>query len=355
MYEDYFGFSGLPFSITPDRHFFYDNSLYREAFATLRYGIEARKGFIVITGEIGTGKTTLVKVFLHSAESTVHTALILNPKLSFSDLLRSILHDLGIAHSSEEDRFTLLGKLNDYLIEQFKKHHVVALLVDEAQNLDIELLEELRLLSNLETNKDKLLQIVLIGQPELEQKLAQPELSQLKQRVSLRCRLGPLKDNEIDQYIAFRLKRVGYEGRRLFDAAAVEKITRYSKGVPRLINVICDNALLITYAASKKKVSADVIEEVARDLQLAAPALTETRTPQGESRSKDRDRILDELRATGTSTWVSRKPPEESPEFFPDRGPPHRDVRRKSKLAGLGIGMFLGIVLGIGIGGATFY
>ena len=357
MYEDYFGFTGLPFSITPDRHFFYDNTLYREAFATLRYGIEARKGFIVMTGEIGTGKTTLVKVFLHSAEPTIHTALIFNPKLSFIDLLRAILNDLGVAHSPEEDRFTLLGKLNDYLIEQFKKRHVVALLVDEAQNLDIELLEELRLLSNLETNKDKLLQIVLIGQPELEQKLAQPELSQLKQRVALRCRLGPLQDHEIDPYIHFRLKRVGYEGKPLFDAKAIEKITRYSKAIPRLINVICDNALLIAYAASKKKVSADMIEEVARDLQLITPSLNEGRRPQaGAKPSKDRNDILDELRTKdGTSTWVSRKPPSESPEFFLERGPSHREARRKRKLAGLGVGMFVGILVGVGIGGAIFY
>jgi general secretion pathway protein A len=357
MYEDYFGFTGLPFSITPDRHFFYDNTLYREAFATLRYGIEARKGFIVMTGEIGTGKTTLVKVFLHSAEPTIHTALIFNPKLSFIDLLRAILNDLGVAHSPEEDRFTLLGKLNDYLIEQFKKRHVVALLVDEAQNLDIELLEELRLLSNLETNKDKLLQIVLIGQPELEQKLAQPELSQLKQRVALRCRLGPLQDHEIDPYIHFRLKRVGYEGKPLFDAKAIEKITRYSKAVPRLINVICDNALLIAYAASKKKVSADMIEEVARDLQLITPLPNEGRPPQADFKpSKDRDDILNELRTKeGTSTWVSRKPPSESPEFFLEKRPSVREGRRNRKLAGLGVGMFVGILVGVGIGGAIFY
>src|SRR6266568_2911274 len=228
LYEKHFGLSDFPFSITPNPRFSYDNSLYREAFATLRYGIEARKGFIVITGEVGTGKTTLLKIFMQSVESTVHTAFVFNPKLSVSQLLRSILTDLGIAYSSQ-DRFTLIEKLNDYLIEQLKKDHIVALLVDEAQDLSDELLEELRLLSNFETDKDKLIQIVLIGQPELDERLDQPGLRQLKQRVGIRCRLAPLGRHEIIPYMNHRLKTVGYEGKELFDRDAVERITLYSK------------------------------------------------------------------------------------------------------------------------------
>ena len=170
LYEKHFGFSDFPFSITPNPRFSYDNSLYREAFATLRYGIEARKGFIVITGEVGTGKTTLLKAVMQSVESTVHTAFIFNPKLSFSQLVRSILTDLGIAYSSQ-DRFTLMAKLNDYLIEQSKRNHIVAILIDEAQDLSDELLEEIRLLSNLETDSSRLIQIVLMGQPELSKGL----------------------------------------------------------------------------------------------------------------------------------------------------------------------------------------
>src|SRR5919109_2624301 len=159
MYEDYFGFSGLPFSITPDRHFFYDNSLYREAFATLRYGIETRKGFIVITGEAGTGKTTLLRRLMRGVESTVHTAFIFNTHLSFTELLRLTLNELGVAGTAQ-DRLTLMAQLNDYLIEQLRKDHIVSLLIDEAQDLSDEMLEELRLLSNLETDRAKLIQIV---------------------------------------------------------------------------------------------------------------------------------------------------------------------------------------------------
>jgi type II secretory pathway predicted ATPase ExeA len=179
----------LPFNVTPNPRFSYDNPVYREALATLRYGIEARKGFILVTGEVGTGKTTLLKAVMRSVESTVHTAFVFNPKLNFNQLVRSILTDLGITESSR-NRFTLMAKLNDYLIEQFKKDHIVALLIDEAQDLSDELLEEIRLLSNLETDSNRLIQIVLMGQPELEQRLDQPQLRQLKQRI-LRCRLTP--------------------------------------------------------------------------------------------------------------------------------------------------------------------
>src|SRR6266496_4536285 len=238
MYTEHFGFSDVPFSVTPDPRFFYANPLYHEAFASLRYGIESRKGFVVITGEVGTGKTTLLKIFMHSVESTIHTAFIFNPKLSFTELLRFILNDLGISNSAE-DRLTLMGRLNDYLIEQLKKDHIVALLVDEAQDLSDELLEELRLLSNLESDRSRLIQVVLMGQPEFERRLDQPELRQLKQRIALRCRLTPLPSDEVGSYINYRLKTAGYQGKELFEAKAVERISLHSQGIPRLINVIC--------------------------------------------------------------------------------------------------------------------
>ena len=164
MYGKHFGFAELPFSVTPDPRFSYVNSDYREAFATLRYGIETRKGFIVITGEAGTGKTTLLRRLMHSVEATVHTAFIFNTHLSFTELLRLVLNELGVANSAR-DKQTLMARLNDYLIEQLHKDHIVSLLIDEAQNLSDEMLEELRLLSNLETDRAKLIQIVLIGQP----------------------------------------------------------------------------------------------------------------------------------------------------------------------------------------------
>ena len=343
MYTEHFGFSDVPFSVTPDPRFFYANPLYHEAFASLRYGIESRKGFVVITGEVGTGKTTLLKIFMHSVESTIHTAFIFNPKLSFTELLRFILNDLGISNSAE-DRLTLMGRLNDYLIEQLKKDHIVALLVDEAQDLSDEVLEELRLLSNFETDKDKLIQIVLMGQPELDERLDQPGLRQLKQRVGIRCRLAPLGRHEIIPYMNHRLKTVGYEGKELFDRDAVERITLYSKGIPRLINVICDNALLIAYAASKRKVSAEMVEEVARDLQLGAPRPIKAAPPM--------DFKIPERRVEAR---VEDQRPPEFEEFFVGReGQPRAELHQKRSLTGLGIAILLGVVLLGGIGTVSY-
>jgi len=269
MYNSYFGFSESPFSVTPDPRFFYTNPIYEEAYATLRYGIEAKKGFIVITGEVGTGKTTLLRKLLRNIEDTVHSVFIFNTDLSFPELLQITLHDLGLA-PKEASKVTLLLELNDYLIKQLKQGHTVAMLIDEAQNLSDDALENLRLLSNLETDQEKLLQIVLMGQPELEAKLDQPNLRQLKQRVALQCRLAPLKDEEVGPYIDFRLRAVGYEDKDLFHPDAIQQIAFYSKGIPRLMNIICDNALLNVYARSQKIVSADTIKEVARDLRVGS-------------------------------------------------------------------------------------
>ena len=326
MYGKHFGFVELPFSVTPDPRFSYSNSLYREAFASLRYGIETRKGFIVITGEAGTGKTTLLRRLMRSVEATVHTAFIFNTHLDIAELLRLVLNDLGIA-SSARDKMTLMAQLNDYLIEQLEKDHIVSVLVDEAQDLSDEMLEELRLLSNLETDKAKLIQIVLMGQPELEQKLDQPELRQLKQRVAMRCRLAPLNSDEVAPYINSRLHTVGYEGKELFDLESVQKIALYSKGIPRLINVICDNALLIAYASSKYKVSAKIIDEVARDLQLMEPSQVKLVAPMPEDRKE-----------------ASRqgKAPNSDALWQQATG---KQLHDKRSLAGVGIGVVLAILI----------
>ncbi len=267
MYNSYFGFKETPFSVTPDPRVFYTNRLYQEALSALLYGIEAKKGFIVITGEVGTGKTTLLRKLMRNLEATTHSVFIFNTHLSFPELLQLILHDLGLAHDGKS-RVTMIQELNDYLIAQLQKGHIVSLLIDEAQNLSDETLEGLRLLSNLETDKEKLLQIVLMGQPELEVKLDQPQLRQLKQRVALQCRLARLRDQEVGPFIDFRLRAVGYEGEGLFNPDAVKQIASYSKGIPRLINIICDNALLIAYGTSQRTVSAEMIKEVANDLRL---------------------------------------------------------------------------------------
>ena len=267
MYNGHFKFREAPFGVTPDPRFYYTNAVYQEASATLRYGIEARKGFIVVTGEAGTGKTTLLRKAMHAFSSNIKTAYLSNSLVGCTDLLHLMLTDLGLAGSTE-DRPAMIERFTRYLIEQFEKGNIVALLIDEAQNLTIEMLEELRCLGNLETDKDKLLQIVLVGQPELEQKLDQPELRQLKQRVVLRCRLKPVARDEVKSYMDSRLQIIGHRSENLFDPDAVEKIAFYSTGIPRLINIICDNALLTAYALSARKISAAMIDEVAEDLHL---------------------------------------------------------------------------------------
>lgn len=280
MYMNYFGFSAFPFSVTPDPNFFYTNPVYREAYAILQYGIEAKKGFIVITGEVGTGKTTLLrKLMKHNLEGTIHTVFVFNTYLSFTELLQVILYDLGLIPNESNNKVLLLQELNNYLITQLKQGHIVSVLVDEAQNLSDEALEGLRLLSNMETDQEKLIQIVLMGQPELQATLDRPSLRQLKQRVALQCRLSPLKDEEVRPYIDFRLRAAGYNGKDLFESDALRRITFYSNGIPRLVNIICDNALLSAFAKYQKNVSADIIEEIARDLRLGSevqPAQAET-------------------------------------------------------------------------------
>ena len=267
MYNEHFGFSEAPFNVTPDSRFFFLNSCYEEAFATVSYGIDARKGFIVVTGEAGTGKTTVLKRLINSVDSHVHCVCVFDPHITINQLLRGMLGDLGLTPAGK-DRLPMMAQLYDYLIEQLEKGDVVALLVDEAQSVSIAMLEELRLLSNLETDTEKLIQIILVGQPELVQKLDCPELVQLKQRVALRCRIRPLEAPEVGSYIDSRLKTIHYPGRDLFDGACVERIALYSKGIPRLINVICDNALLIACAAGRRWVSPDDIIEAATELHL---------------------------------------------------------------------------------------
>ena len=356
MYNEYFGFAEPPFSLTPDPRFSYTNALYQEAFATLRYGIEARKGFIVITGEAGTGKTTLLRRLMQSFGRHVQTAYIYNTHLTLTELLRLILSELGLA-SCTDDRLEMVAQLNEYLIKQLKQRNIVTLLVDEAQELSIEMLEEIRLLSNLETDTQKLLQIVLMGQPELERKLDQPELRQLKQRVALRCRLDPLPANEVGEYIATRLKAVGYTRKDLFHASAVEKIAAHSRGIPRIINIICDNALLIAFAASKKIVSSSMIDEVDRDLRLNEQApVTETASSARGASPKGTIEKIEGFRSTRAADRSGPRAPAWRDSEFGMMGfeeKPAR-LRRQKKLAGYGAGVFsLGIVLGLA--GILFY
>jgi type II secretory pathway predicted ATPase ExeA len=271
MYLEHFGFREKPFNVTPDPRFFYSNPVYQETYAGLLYGIRERKGFVSLIGEVGTGKTTLLRKLMSELREPVHFVYVCYTTLTFEELLSFICADLGLV-LTEKSHLQRIQALNDFLLEVSKQGGTGVLLVDEAQNLGDDVLENLRLLSNLETASEKLLQIVLVGQPELERKLAQPKLRQLKQRIAIQGRLGRLKEREVGPFIASRLMAVGYEGEELFAPEAVQRIATYSKGTPRLINVICDNALLVAYSLNQQSVRAEVIEEVARDLQLKPEA-----------------------------------------------------------------------------------
>src|SRR5262245_33116041 len=269
MYETYFRIRESPFNLTPDPRFFYANASHREAFATLSYGIERRKGIIVITGEAGTGKTILLRHFVQNPGPKIQLYYVVDPHLNFTELLRCASDAFGLPQS--RDRLVMLQQLKQYLVEQLEKDHRVALLFDEAQDLSNEVLADLRLLSDWESRGENLLQIVLVGHLELVSKLADPSFKPLKERVALRSQVAPLSHEDVCPYIQFRLSAAGYAGGTLFATSAIERIAFHSKGIPRLINVLCDNALLIASATSQKEVAAEIIEEVAGELQIQGP------------------------------------------------------------------------------------
>jgi general secretion pathway protein A len=267
LYLKHFGFREAPFNLTPDPKFFYSSQLHREALAALYYGIKNKKGFVVVTGEVGTGKTTVLRKLLRSLEATHHSIFIFNTLLTFDELLETMLRDLEI-NQSGAGRVAMLETLNQFLLEKMRFGHVVSVLIDEAQNLSEDALEGVRLLSNLETDREKLIQIILVGQPELEAKLNRPSLRQLKQRVSLWCRLDCLSVADTESYIRHRINVAGYQGPDLFDASSLKLISEHTAGAPRLINAICDNSLLTAFAGSQKTVTAEIVREVTRDLRL---------------------------------------------------------------------------------------
>jgi general secretion pathway protein A len=267
MYNEYFGFLAPPFSATPDSRIFYDSELYREAFANLRYGIEWRKGLVVLTGEVGTGKTTLLDKIIRDLGSTIQVVFISYDQLNSTELIQLVSRDLGLV-SDRRDRVSKIEQIRQYLITEFRRQRIVALLIDEAQNLSDEAFESVRFLSNFQYGGEKLLQIVLTGQPELQMRLNQPKLRHFKQRIVIHSRLAPLTHDEVSRYILFRVRGAGFRGKELFAADVLQDISLLSGGIPRLINIICDNALLLAYAGGKKIITTEIVQEVARDLGL---------------------------------------------------------------------------------------
>lgn len=266
MYLEFYGLNEKPFSVTADPNFLYLSRKHREAISHMQYGIEERKGFLEITGEIGTGKTTICKALLNTLDEHTKTAFLLNSNLSEIQLLQAIVEDFGI-QLKNKNKITMMNALNKFLLEQLKRNNNVVLIIDEAQNLKPSLLEQIRLLSNLETEKEKLLQIVLVGQPELKQKLASPELEQLRQRISIRYHILPLDKDEVQGYIHHRLNIAGANGRDFFSDAAIDEIFRFSRGIPRLINIICDKGLLAGYSIDKKSIDSDTIKRCSKEIE----------------------------------------------------------------------------------------
>lgn len=273
MYKSFFGLRAQPFSASPDPRFLFLRPRIKEALACLQYGIAARKGFVVMTGEVGTGKTTLLRTVLSAfAKDRVVTAFLSNPRLEVLDFFEMILTDFGIPVRTRTKSGMLL-QLNNWLIERYRAHQLSVIVVDEAQNLSWELLEEIRLLTNLETSSDKLVQIVLSGQPELEEKLLHPNLRQLRQRVSLWCKTLPFTAQETQDYIAERLRIAG-AGQPLFLPQATQLVYDYSKGIPRIVNLICEHALIGAYAEQIKPIPAHIVESVALELDLVQHPFT---------------------------------------------------------------------------------
>ncbi|MDD5557113.1 MAG: AAA family ATPase [bacterium] len=272
MYLDYFGFTRHPFNLTADPAFLFPSPQHREALSFLWYGIRERKGFLAITGEVGTGKTTLCRALLSRLDDTVRTAFILNSNLTEYQLLHAITEDFGLRVPAR-NRINLLRALNAFLLDQSGLGNNAVLIIDEAQNLTPAQLEQVRLLSNLETAEEKLLQIVLVGQPQLRKKLAAKDLTQLRQRIAIRFHLGPLAPGEAAAYIAHRLRVAGGDVRGLFEERAVDIIHDYSGGVPRLINMVCDKALLACFALGERAVTRRIVRASIREVE-GEPELT---------------------------------------------------------------------------------
>jgi general secretion pathway protein A len=307
MYKEYFGLRANPFNVNPDPRYLFLTRHTEEALACLTYGIQSRKGFVLLTGEVGTGKTTLINKLLEWLRlQQVATAFIFNSRLNVTQFLDFMMADFQIPCESRLKSQILL-RLYNWLLDRYRAGETAVLIVDEAQNLSDEVLEEIRLLTNLETFTEKLLQIVLVGQPELEQKLRQPNLRQLRQRLTLRAKTHPLTLEETQAYVAQRLRIAGANGQPIFDPEAVTLVHRFSAGIPRVINLLCEHALVSTFVDQQKTVAPTVVEAVARDFDLDGNSVAPPPQPEGAEKFD----VVEALKTLATLADRLRRPEQE--------------------------------------------
>ena len=312
MYLNFYGLKEKPFQLLPDPSYFFLSSKHKTALNYLEYGILNNVGFIVITGEIGSGKTTLIKKFLSQLEKKIITAVISNTNVESKEFLQMLLQELGIEYSKEETKADLLNHLHHFLIEKYASRQQVVLIVDEAQNLPSAVLEEIRMISNLQTEKEFLIQIILVGQPPLREKLLHPSLEQFLQRVSLSYHLFPLNEQETKDYIKHRLKLAGARY-PIFSEEALKAVFKHSQGVPRIINTLCEAALVYGFADEKREIGAEIIETIIEELypyrlkqpEEKQPSLWATESPTTVMKESDGPSLHDmEKRLTNLENTV---------------------------------------------------
>src|SRR5580658_2458409 len=288
MYNAFFGFSDSPFNLSPDPSFLYRSEQHEEALANLIYGVQAHKGFIVLTGEVGTGKTTMIECLLEHLDSQrTEFAMVVNSRIDAKQFFEMIAYDLDL-HCTRTSKTEVLFALNDFLIRETQQGRTVVLIVDEAHNLEWDVLEEIRLLGNLENRQGKLLQIILAGQPELDRKLDAPNMRQLKQRIVLRCNLQPFTLRDAMEYMESRLEIAGMPKQEIFSEEMMAEIHLRSQGIPRVINAICDNLLLTAFAQELKVSTVEMLDEVCKDMRLEWPGSRRIRARAAAEESYER-------------------------------------------------------------------
>jgi general secretion pathway protein A len=300
MYKEFFGLRANPFNVNPDPRYLFLTRHTEEALACLTYGIQSRKGFVLLTGEVGTGKTTLINKLLEWLRlQQVATAFVFNSKMNTTQFLDYMMADFGIPCDSKAKSQILL-RLYNWLLDRYRAGETAVLIVDEAQNLSDDVLEEIRMMTNLETFTEKLLQIVLVGQPELETKLKQPHLRQLRQRLTLRAKTHPLTLEETKAYVAQRLRIAGSNGQQVFDPEAIVAVHRYSNGIPRVVNLLCEHCLVSSFVDQQKIVSPAVVDAVARDFDLGDSTSAAAMTVAPPSNHAEKFDLVEALRTLAT-------------------------------------------------------